>query len=173
MRPLLLLLVAAGCASSPVPPPDRVLVIDDQGRVFRTSQDAGQERSYPVSVDELWKAAIAAYDLAGVEVAFQDRTSGQFGNRKVTFMRQFAGQPGARYLSCGNDSFTGPIANTHRMEMSVVSVVRKKSELESVLEVRVEGFAKSLGASTDAIHCSSTGHLEQRIHQLVKMGVAA
>ena len=78
-----------------------------------------------------------------------------------------AGNSLSTFLDCG--TVVGvPIANTYRIEMSVLTSLQPGTSGGTALHTRVEGKAFDPGSSSRAVPCRTTGRLEQRIAGMVR-----
>lgn len=119
------------------------------------------------SADAAWQALPQVYQELGIPMGTQDPAQRLFGNRKVVASRQLGKQPMSRIVSCGNTAFGAPVADTYRIQLSVLTTV-KAQESGSRLETSVQATASQPGVSGSAVECASTGWLEERIATGVK-----
>lgn len=166
-------LAAAACA-----PPGSAATSADSGpaRIITTGSGAevrvggdGPAAAYavPSAPDEVWNALPGVYTTLGVPEGLRDHTTGTYGNRRHVLRRTLDGKPLSRYLSCGYTATGSPIADSYRVQLSVVTTV-KPAAGGSEVRTEVGATAQSIeGASSSAVPCASTGRLEARIAELL------
>jgi hypothetical protein len=114
----------------------------------------------------------AVFKELEIPPGIDDPANGRFGNVDFWKTRRLAGQAMSTYLNCG-ESFTGPAADTYRIYISLVAIVRPVGKGASELETAFHAQAQNMeGTSSDRIPCGSTGRLEERIRKavLLKLG---
>lgn len=128
-----------------------------------THADAGPSvAELTVSADAAFQALPQVYQDLGIPMGTQDPAQRLFGNRKVQVSRRLGRQPLSRVVNCGNTAFGAPVADSYRVQLSIVSTVRPEGS-GSRLETRVEASAAQPGVSGAPVACASTGWLEERI----------
>ena len=81
--------------------------------------------------------------------------------------QRIAGERMSEWVRCGS-GMTGRNADTHRVTLSVTSVVEPEGA-GSVITTRVDGTARSMsGTSTAPIRCASKGTLESFMVKAVR-----
>lgn len=180
-RPCLALLVAAtvACASSGGAPgvslpTERTVAVDDNN-VYRTTVLPNAKFTVPASPNRVFEAVKAVYEELGVPPGTNDPATGRFGNIDFWKQRRFGNEAMSMYLNCG-DSFTGPVANSYRIYMSLISIVRPDGKGGSELETAFTAQAQNMeGTAGDRIACGTSGRLEERIRKsiLLKIGTPA
>lgn len=171
----LLLLALLGCASSGSSPssgstpfPDRVVLTDERGRVYRTP-DTGvgaAEQEVPATTRDAVEALVGVYGAVGIDVNQLDWNNGRVGARNFPAPRRLEGKSLGTYLDCGTTSVGQPRANNYAVTMHIESVVRPGSTGNVVLTTLTSGTARQQGVSSDPINCTTTGYLERRINLL-------
>jgi len=167
---LVVLAFATSCASSGSPSAsgivtltERVVTVDTQG-ANSTSRAFGTKAHIPVSPSRVFAALKSVYEEMGVAPAINDPTTGHVGNTDFWKTRKLGTEPISAYLECGT-SITGPAADTHRINISVISQVRPDGKGETELETALSALARSMDGATSDRACGTTGLLEQRIRQ--------
>ena len=176
---LLLAVTTVGCASSGGPPSvamptERTIAVDDQN-VYRTTVMPNAKVAIPMAPNRVYDAVKAVYEELGVPPGTVDPSTGRFGNLDFYKQRRLANEPLSTFIHCG-DGFTGPVANSYRIYMSLLSVVRPDGKGGSELETAFTSAAQNMeGSSSDRISCGTTGRLEERIRKgvFLKLGVPA
>ena len=172
----LLVLALLGCASAPAsnpPPPDRVILVDDRGRVYRTANDAneGVTQDVPGPRDDVLRAVVGVYQDLGLDVNTLDPAAGLVGARNLNVPRRLGGQPISKYLNCGSDPMGGPTADSYLVTINAQSVATPASQGgksdDVLVRTTVPATARRPGVSADPVHCTSNGALEKRINLLV------
>ncbi len=157
-----------GCASAPgTPAPrdaERVLIEDDAGRVTRTTADSPNDLTMERPLDDAYAAVVTAYIKLGIDVGTRDAERHIVGNVHVVAIHSLHGTALSRYLRCGVDIASGPLADKDRLTISVVSTLTALGNGTTRVSTMVEGTAQpTSGDSNDPTHCSSTGMLEQTL----------
>ena len=154
-------------------PADRTVAVDDQN-VYRTTVLPNAKAPIPGSPARAFEALKSVYVELGIPPGVSDPATGRVGNTDFWKLRRLGDQAMSNYLNCG-DSFTGPAANSYRIYISLLSVVRPDGKGASELETAFHAQAQNMeGTSADKIPCGSTGRLEERIRKsvLMKLGVS-
>jgi hypothetical protein len=180
-RPCLALLVAAtaACASSGgapsvAMPTERTVAVDDNN-VYRTTVLPNAKVPVPAAPNRVFEAVKAVYEELGVPPGTNDPATGRFGNVDFWKQRRFGNEALSTYLNCG-DSFTGPVANSYRIYLSLISIVRPDGKGGSEVETAFTAQAQNMeGSAGDRIACGTSGRLEERIRKsiLLKIGTPA
>jgi hypothetical protein len=181
-RPILLLVVVASTAScassgsssgSELPSPSERIVASDNRTTYRTTVAPNAKVPIPVAPDRAFAAVRAVYADLGVPFALNDPAIGRIGNTNFFKTHTFGNEPISTYLNCGN-SITGSAADSYRVYISLVSVVRPDGQGASELETSFTAQAQNMeGTAGDRIACGTTGRLEERIRKSVLQKVAA
>lgn len=188
MRSSVLLLVAAitACASTPGDTPRSgsgttvqrqaagATLVGPQGTSGShdySTTVALETKSYPVAVEPaaIWGALPAAYQSLGIPLAALDSATMTVGNPGLAVRGGRIGERRvSRYLNCGSDPLTGPIADRAEVRLSVLSHVRPAGA-GAVIEVQVSGTAVQRSLSNNAVTCTSTGVLEEALATAAKL----
>jgi hypothetical protein len=180
-RPCLALLAAAtaACASSGgspsvALPTERTVAVDDNN-VYRTTVLPNAKVPVPAAPNRVFEAVKAVYEELGVPPGTNDPATGRFGNVDFWKQRRFGNEALSTYLHCG-DSFTGPVANSYRVYISLISIVRPDGKGGSEVETAFTAQAQNMeGSAGDRIACGTSGRLEERMRRsiLLKIGTPA
>ena len=181
MRPIAILLVLAltACASSgPKPdsdlskPTERIVATDNQG-VIRSSVAPNAKGTIEVPPARALSVIKSVYDELEIPAATVDAASGTITAPRFFKTRKLGNANLSMYFNCGN-SLSGNIADTYRIYIMLVSVVRPDGKGGTELETAVTGDAADMGgAASGRIPCGSTGRLEERIQNGVRQKVGA
>jgi hypothetical protein len=182
MRPVIVLLIvasSASCASSgsssgsEIPSPsDRVVATDNQ-TTYRTTVAPNAKVPIPVGPSRAFAALKTVYEELGIPAGTNDPTTGRVGNTNFWKTRKLANEAISTYLNCGN-SITGSAADTYRVYISLVSVIRPDGQGASELETAFTAAAQNMeGTASDRVVCGTTGRLEERIRQALLRKAAA
>jgi hypothetical protein len=159
-----------GCSAGPdgsdhaPSPPESMVVTSFGGLVIERYVD-GRAVSHRVAVpaDILWPALILAYEDLGLEVGTLESGTRTIGNVRLAARRNLAGEPLARFFDCGSTGVGAPMANTHRLEIRVLTRVVSEGEERSRLVTDLSAQAYPVGTSTRPSECHTRGQLEDRI----------
>lgn len=117
--------------------------------------------------DRVVEALPAVYEGMGIAVGTRDPENRVVGNQRLALSRRLGDQPLSRIVRCGNTAFGVPVADAHRVEMSVLTTVRAEGE-GVVAETAVRAAARDPSVSGHAVQCTTTGWLEERIGQQLR-----
>ena len=144
---------------------ERTILTDD--RLYRSTVDSRRVSTLvPAPRDKVWQAVQAAYTELGIDVKTMNPNTGELGNTAHTTQRTLAGKPISNFLNCGTDAITGPIANTHRIVLSLLTTLSPDSN-GTMIESRLTATARKVGTSNDPLACSTTGRLERDLNRRV------
>ena len=176
MRPAalacLLLVVNAGCTSgggSNTPQPNRnpVVMIDEGGRVMRSSQ-LGTVANFEAPVDSLWNAVLAAYSDLAMEANTVDRAALTIGRNRLLIRRTFNQVRSSRFFSCGDDLVSGPNADNGEITANVVSQLEERGSDSAIATTVTATIRLYTGTSGGPIRCGSTGEIEERLRKAIE-----
>jgi hypothetical protein len=171
-RALVLSLGALGCASSSNKPPDvysatpRVVVTSQTGQITETT-DMATSRQIKVlaSPDAVFTALAQVYSELNIPIGTLQTSSRRIGNTNFRVINHsVAGRPLSAFLDCGQSAMYGNRADQSTVTISILSTVVAIGDSTSQVTTELEGQARPLGESTEAIHCQSKGILEGRIN---------
>jgi hypothetical protein len=163
--------VAAGCASSGQRDTDAaapgVLVTSDFGEIVieRYVDAAGTHHRLSARPEAVWLAVMETFEELGIEVGTLDQGSRTIGNTRLMVTRTLAGEPLSRFLDCGARVLGPTMANTHRLELRILTRVLPDGAEGSRIRTELHGVARPVGTSTRPTDCVSRGALEDRIVQ--------
>jgi hypothetical protein len=107
----------------------------------------------------------------GIPTPMADSVRGYLINGRFIKARNLAGSPLSTYLHCGQ-GLSGPNADTFRVTMAIAAFMDSTTPSTSRLRVTVLAGAESTeGVAKSAVSCASSGVLENRILQTVKLRV--
>ena len=108
------------------------------------------------------------YEL-GIPAPIADSVGRYLINGRLIKSRSLGGQPLSTYLNCGL-GVTGPNADSFRITMAVAAFMDSTGPATSRLRVTVFAGAQSTeGVAKSAVACGSSGILENRIIEAVKL----
>jgi hypothetical protein len=173
-RLLVFVASAAACSSTPSPdvgiPTERTVAVDDRS-IYRTTVLPNAKAPVPAPPSRVFEATKKVYEELGIPAGTYDPATGRIGNTDFWKQRRLGNEALSSFLNCG-DSFTGPVANSYRVYISLVSMVRPDGKGGSELETAFSAQAQNMeGTSADRIACGSTGRLEERIRKTVLLKV--
>lgn len=174
-------LLLAGCASggSPAPPGGIVrtttAVSADAGPgghgiiILESYADAnGVVTPMNVPAEQIWELLPAVYEGLKIPVATSVPDTRTIGNRSLTVNRTLAGGPPSRSVSCGNGPTGAPLADSHRLRLSVVTELEPAPNGRTLVRTLVTGTASNPAVSGSPVTCASTGFLESAVVQGIK-----
>ena len=165
-----LLTLLAGCTPSPnaIPPVVNAasphVMANSWDQEFALSKDVREySRELPVSIDSATTLVLAHYQNIGIATAVLSRDPRVIGNEHVAMRRTLNGRFLATFLDCGVTP-SGVLANTYRIQASVLTAVVPGKNGGSVIETRMTANGMSNeGASGGSVDCSSKGVLEREL----------
>jgi len=175
LAPALLLAGACGPSNIPTPDPtpDRVLVVNTDGKVMR--QSTGDEHSrvkFFAPMDKVWHALVASYADLGIDPAISDPATGRYGNAAFVVPRRVMGRPIAQFFDCGS-TLTGPMVDAGRVTAVVITTLSPLPDGTTSASTRVTGILRrNAGSSGDPIVCSSTGAIEEHLRTATEKRLA-
>lgn len=113
-------------------------------------------------VDSVWAALPAAYDEIGIPVKTMDTDARLIGNRNLRVRGRLAGMRLSRIVDCGSGQMGSANADTYTVTLEVVTTLQPQP-VGALVETWVAGFATPEGVSAQAVRCTSTGRLEERL----------
>ena len=170
---IIVLVGLAGCASASSsdttsepggpPPTVRQEVNNDAGYEFVVNRKTRVVSStVSLDPDRTWRALMAAYRDLGIPLGSIDTEARNLGNPALTAQGHLAGAPLSVFLNCGT-LLGGPIANTHRIQMSIASSLHPVGTDSTRIETRIAASAIDPSSSANPATCTTTGTLEKRI----------
>lgn len=125
----------------------------------------GTHHRLEASAEDAWKAVAQAYEELAIPVGTIDGRTRQVGNARFSARRNLAGQPLSRFFDCGARVVGATMANTHRLEISIMTRVVAEGEGTSRIQTELHAVAYPVGTSTGPTNCVSRGALEDRLAQ--------
>lgn len=182
-RMILLSVALAGCASAgPAATPQRTTTtvsvpVSSGGHsgTVNLELDAYRSGAPVVTVlaaprERVWEALDSAYAALRIPVGTRDPANWTLGNRQFVPGRRIEGRPLSSFVDCGSTALGTGIADTYRVELSVLSVVRPEGT-GTRLETSVQGTARQPGTTNTPVHCSSTGALEAALVEKLRLAL--
>jgi hypothetical protein len=173
--------VAAACAPAAQSPLDRHesdRTVTVQADTWRTDvtlryRDHVAIADVPAPRREVWEHLTRAWEEVGLPEPVVDRSGYSLTVTNYAVTRRLGRTSMSNYLNCGS-SLTGPIADTHRITLSVRTILEPASPDTTEVHTRVDAVATpTAGGSTASSVCSSRGVLEAQIASRVKYHLAA
>jgi hypothetical protein len=167
--------VLAGCASSGTPSPDehsptdRIVSTNGNGQVTRTTDSySGTEAQVHAPPSSVMTALSQVYPDLGIPVGTMVSATGQIGNTNYRVPgHRLKTMQLSRILECGQESVSGSRADVDDITISVLSTIKPVGDSGSVVSTFLTATARTLGTSSDPIHCATNGALERMINDRV------
>lgn len=144
--------------------PDWVEWGESPGAVRSLKDIEVKETPLDVPVDAAWQRVGRAYTSLKLPITVVDTARHVIGAQNARVRNQLAGDRVSRWLSCGVTLSGSPRADSYTVLLTVLTQVRASGS-GSVARSVVAGYAQPSDGSTNAVPCSSTGELEQRLHE--------
>jgi hypothetical protein len=127
----------------------------------------------PASRQAVWQHLRAVWDDVGLTEPVADQRAFSLSLIDLTITRRLGRTPLSAYLSCGS-SMTGWNADTHRIRLTVRTVLERVTADTTRVHTRVDAVAHNTsGTSTAPTQCTSRGTLEDLIARRVRERLAA
>jgi hypothetical protein len=177
---LLVLFTAAACASEPpIGPrpsggPSRVDATGADMIVSVNNDPVAAPQTLAGAPDRVWPALQAAYGELGLPVGAADGAAHALASGRVAVNRRFNGEPASAFLDCGRTMSGEPAADAYRVVLTVRSVLAPaRGGGATELRTSVDASARNPeGTSASPVRCASTGRLEGRIADRVRLRLA-
>ena len=157
---------ATGSGGTPAPNNNPVVLVDEYGRTYRSSQ-SGTEASFEAPLDSVWNAVMAAYSALEMEATTVDKPGGTIARNRLVARRMFNGTRLSKFFNCGDDMVSGPNADNGEVTASVVSRLLPTGDGTTVSTMVTANIRLYTGASGNPIRCGSTGELEERLRKAI------
>jgi hypothetical protein len=167
----------AGCATAetsplarPTPDTQTVTVQGEEGSFEATLRrdDFVSRADLPAGRAAAWQHLQEVWAEIGLPEPLADRRSYTLVIANQLIQRRLGRTPLSAYLDCGS-SMTGAHADTHRIRLTVQSMLERIDESATRLHTRVDATAQSTGgASAPVMQCSSRGSLEGLIARTLR-----
>ena len=176
----LLVMAACGSARTPAgsPAPRQTIVIpitDARGQATNTqvtvaSEADGRAVAVNAPADSIYSRLAAAMTGLGIQLGTIDPANRTMGNAQMTVSRRLGDTLLSRYLDCGSTPIGLPVAETTPIRLSVLTTVVPQGEASLLRTVVTAGSLR--GEQSGAIPCQTTGLLERRIADAVRLQLA-
>jgi hypothetical protein len=119
--------------------------------------------------DEAWKTLLVTYNDLKLPVTTLDASGRQISSSDTRAPRTLGGKPLGDYLDCGS-GISGPRVESYDVAYTLVSVVMPAGGDSTAVQSSLVASASSRGGSSSApVDCVTTGRLEKRLAQLVRL----
>jgi hypothetical protein len=172
-RPIVLLALAAGCASSgAMEGSDAVAkqqtIVTSDGGAMMAERPRAIGAELPNEPATVWLAVKKAYGQLEIPITTENPAGHQIGNINFFRTRQFAGEAMNQLVDCGS-GMTGPKAATYRIFISLLTDVIPNGKGGTKVQTTFIPVGQDMsGSSSDRIPCGSTGRLEGKILDYTK-----
>lgn len=156
------------CVAAPKPgaaTPDMTptVLIDENGRVYRTT-DVAARASFTASADSTFRAVIASYSALGIEPSFVDPEQRMVIRQHMLFRDKFQGRRLSEFFDCGTGQF-GPRADDGRVLADVTSRVAPNGAGAMLTTTIEASLTANDGVARDRIRCVSHGTIEEQLRR--------
>lgn len=136
------------------------------------SLDSGSvDVTLPASAGAAFFFARQAFFELKIPTPFADSARGYLINGRFIKLRSLAGFPLSTYMNCGA-GMTGPNADAWRVTMAIAALIDATGPSTSRLRLNVLAGAESVeGVSKSAVACGTTGVLEDRILETIRLKI--
>lgn len=120
-----------------------------------------------------WRAVITAFSDMKIPLDTQDSLHGIVGNLALVQSRNLAGSQLSRWFNCGN-GITGPNADSWRLYIAIAALIDKGTADTTRLRIGMVAGAQDMqGNSKEPVACATSGALEAKLLDLVKVRASA
>lgn len=147
------------------------MLTSETGQITETTDlPTSQQIKVQASADAVLTALAQVYSELKVPLGTLQTGARRIGNANFPVtMHSLAGRPMSAFLDCGQSPPFGNRADQSAVTISIISTVVAIGDSASQVTTELQGQARGLGTSTEAIHCQSTGVLEGRINVRVQL----
>lgn len=162
-----IVLVVAGCASTPAREPDtstdvvRAAVAPGEA-VDLTRQTLLYDQEFSVTRAQVWNALLAAEEDLGMPLESADTAAGTVVYRLHTPSPRIAGKHASLYLDCGRSAGGTPRVNTYQLTLRLTAYLKPITEQRTQVRTTLVAYARDRGMTGDQLPCTSSGQLERR-----------
>jgi len=142
--------------------------------VTTTHDGRGASVALAAAPDAVWAALPDVLAGEGVAVEHVDQAGRVVGNRRLAVTRSLGRRRLSQLVDCGTNPFGEPLADSHRVEFSVLSSVKANQHgTGSVVETVLTAVGTASGAAaSSAVRCESKGVLENAINRALTLHFA-
>ncbi len=155
--------VAAATPGTATPDMTPTVLIDENGRVYRTT-DVAARASFTASADSTFRAVVASYSALGIEPSFVDPEKRMVIRQHMLFRGKFQGRRLSEFFDCGTGQF-GPRADDGRVLADVTSRVTPNGAGATLTTTIEASLTANDGVARDAIRCVSHGAIEEQLRR--------
>lgn len=177
MRALAIVSMAAvaACASSGVsssrPSTETVRVMGvGGGQLEMRSSSAGLSTTIGAPIAQVWRVLPAAYDSVGVGVTMIDQKEHLLANEGLKTRQRLGKAALSRYINCGATQI-GPNADSYDVYATLKTKLDDNGDSTTKITTLFESAARPVQFSGDYSRCTTTGALEARIAEIIKLRV--
>ena len=165
---MLIVACAAACVAAPRPgtaTPDMTptVLIDENGRVYRTT-DVAASATFTASADSTFRAVVASYSALGIEPSFVDPETRMVIRQHMLFRGNFQGRRLSEFFDCGTGQF-GPRADDGRVLADLTSRVAANGAGSALTTTIEASLVANDGVARDPIRCVSRGTIEEQLRR--------
>ena len=158
--------ILAGCASAPSASEEHHTVVDADRDVYRQTEQ-GVPVLFTASRDDVWKALVAAYSDIGLLPDAADTSMWAVGRSKIVMRGAYKGTRTSALFSCGETATGSSQADLGQVIANMRSQITGAGSSMRVSTLVDAWVIPDGGTSSSALHCGSTGLLEQKLHKAV------
>ena len=169
------LAVAGACASSGVtssrPSTETVRVMGTGGGTLEMRASSnGLTASIRAPLAQVWRVLPAAYDSLGVGVTMIDAKQHVLANEGLKARQRLGRVSLSRYINCGATQI-GPNADSYDVYATVKTKLEDNGDSTTKITTLFESAARPVQFSGDYTRCTTTGALEARIADIIRLRV--
>ena len=159
-------LALAGCASAPSASEEHHTVVDADRDVYRQTEQ-GVPILFAASRAEVWKALVGAYSDIGLLPDAADTAMWAVGRSKIVMRGAYKGARTSTLFSCGETATGSSQADLGQVIANMRSQITDAGASMRVSTLVDAWVIPDGGTSSSALHCGSTGMLEQKLHSAI------
>jgi hypothetical protein len=121
-------------------------------------------------LERVWKALPAVYDSLSLALTVLDAKQHLIGNEGFKLRQKLGTVALSKYIDCGSAQLS-PSADSYDVFLSVVTTLRPNAWGGTELATTIEAAARPMTFAQEYSRCRSTGVLEKRLADLVKLAL--
>lgn len=157
---------AAGCASTPSATEEHHVVVDADRAVFRQTEQ-GVPIVFKAQRDDVWKALVGAYSDIGLLPDAADTSMWAVSRSRIVMRGSYKGTRTSALFSCGETATGSSQADVGQVIANMRSQIVNSGVSTRVTTLVDAWVIPDGGTSSNALHCGSTGRLEETLHKAV------
>lgn len=132
------------------------------------SDVGGSSHRVSATPERVWDLLPVVYQGLGIPVGTSIPDAKTIGNVRLDLNRVLAGQPLSNFVNCGEGPTGNPVADSYRVNMSVLTTLTPAENGATLVQTRVNSSAVNRAVSGATVNCATTGRLEALIAERIR-----